>query len=1449
MKKLTILIAFIVLFTMSSSLQAQTYTLFDYPGETMTYATDIDDGIIVGFYFNMTTFINSGYTYDGTTFTDLNYPSKPHTRPQGIDGNNIVGYYMGADAIRHGFLFDGSSWTTLDYPAYQTEIFGVDGDNIVGNYIDGSSHYHGCLYNKNTHSWTTIDRPGVLNTKFTGVHGNYLVGNSGDNYSNVNTGFIYNMDLDTWTSVDYKLDHPDTPYYSATSVEGVDATHVVVYWETTGMVYSNYTYEIATGTWTNIDYETTGRQTTNGIDGVNSIIGDIEYAGPGNRGFHLTPAATPPTVTTQAVSGINATYATGNGTITGLGDANPTEHGVCWNTTGTPTTDDDKTTEGSTSSIGAFTSSITGLTVDVTYYVRAYATNSGGTSYGEEVNFTAVASVSQTWTIYLSDTYGDGWNGGSINVLVNSSPVLSSLTCVGGGPEPHTFSVSCDDVITTEYTPGSYGSENSYQIKDHNNIVVAESGQNSQVPQNINYTYVCIVEETPGTVTSQAVSSITTTTATGNGNITSIGTTAITAYGVCWNTSGTPTTGDSSTDEGSAGSTGAYTSNVTGLTHGTTYYVRAYITDGAGTFYGDQVSFETTSIVTTQAATDITGTTATGNGNVVTIGATSITAHGVCWNTSGTPTTGDSFTDEGSAGSTGAFTSDIIGLSSATTYYVRAYITDGTGTFYGNQVNFETVFVSLFPGSGTQGDPYQIADLTDLRNFSENSFYWDKYFIQTADIDASATSSWNSGQGFSPIAFSGSYNGQNHTISGLYINREIYTQAFFKTTNGAVISNLGLVDVDFTCWGNVGAFIGSSSGNTTLNSCFSTGSVSGSYTNAAGLVGYISSGTITINNCYSRVSSYGKGFSGGLIARAQGTIVITNSYNSGSVTGEGTKGGLLAYNYYSTNTISNSFWDTQTTGQSSSFGGGIGKTTAEMKTLSTFTGAGWDFTDTWHKDEYTNNGYPYLIWQGGTFVWTGATNSNWNTSSNWEGNEVPSSLIDNIVIQNVSNDPVISNNGAGTCNNLTINNGAILTVNSGGSLITNGTIINIERTISDAQWHLISIPNNTTIANTFLGDFIQEWNETNMRWDEIVNPATPLLPLTGYSLWATVSKSTYTFTGTPLTGEQTIGMTSAGGGANDGMNLLGNPYPSSIDWNVLDETFGTVYYWDAANNRYATWSGSGSTNEGQQYLPPMQGFFVYTTAAKDFTINNNARTHENAASFYKGGSKEIQHGLRLEALAESGLKSDALLLFRENTQAGFDMQSDAWKIMSGTAGMPELYVKVDNQKLALEARPETETIQLGFANDEAGIYKIDLKEIADIPNAFLEDTKTNTFHNLQSGAYEFTWNPETDLESRFKLHFKAVGIEDNQISESNIRIYAADGQIFIKNGVQTHGRASLHLTITDIMGRTVLQQTISASETTAIPVDLKKGVYVVMVGSGACSTALPLYKTKKVFIK
>lgn len=100
-----------------------------------------------------------------------------------------------------------------------------------------------------------------------------------------------------------------------------------------------------------------------------------------------------PTVTTLAVSDATYTTALGNGNITDLGSPNPTAYGVCWNTTGTPDIADSSTDEGYVSSTGTFTSSITGLLPNTTYYVKAYATNFAGTAYGNEVSFTTPEDI------------------------------------------------------------------------------------------------------------------------------------------------------------------------------------------------------------------------------------------------------------------------------------------------------------------------------------------------------------------------------------------------------------------------------------------------------------------------------------------------------------------------------------------------------------------------------------------------------------------------------------------------------------------------------------------------------------------------------------------------------------------------------------------------------------------------------------------------------------------------------------------------------------------------------------------------------------------------------------------------------------------------------------------------------------------------------------------------
>ena len=161
-------------------------------------------------------------------------------------------------------------------------------------------------------------------------------------------------------------------------------------------------------------------------------------------------------------------------------------------------------------------------------------------------------------------------------------------------------------------------------------------------------------------------------------------------------------------------------------------------------------------------------------------------------------------------------------------------------------------------GDGSEGTPYQIATLDNLYWLSQNSSEWGKYFVQTANINASSTSGWDSGAGFSPIGnlstyFSGHYDGNNKTISGLFINRSGSSLVgFFGKTSSAVIENLALINVNITGGNLTGALVGSAVGY--FYECYSSGTVTGT-SNVGGLIGLMD--YYNVIDCYSRATVSG----------------------------------------------------------------------------------------------------------------------------------------------------------------------------------------------------------------------------------------------------------------------------------------------------------------------------------------------------------------------------------------------------------------------------------------------------------------------------------------------------------------------------------------------------------------------------------------------------------------
>ena len=338
---------------------------------------------------------------------------------------------------------------------------------------------------------------------------------------------------------------------------------------------------------------------------------------------------------------------------------------------------------------------------------------------------------------------------------------------------------------------------------------------------------------------------------------------------------------------------------------------------------------------------------------------------------------------------------------------------------------------STWSGSGTSSDPYQISTAAELALLATNVnaatpvTYEGVYFKLMNDIDltiylASGGAGYNGGSFWLPIGgskdinsdpkqFKGYFDGNSKIVSGLKIIRSgnAYIGLFGCIGATATIINIGVqIDAASSITGDVavGGVVGFNYG--IVFNCFSTGTING-FSAVGGVVGLNYS---SVKYCYSTATVSADSETGGLVGTNQGAV--NNSFSTGTTSSShnitGYTGGLVGRNVqgaisycYATGavgsasiniggltgehyqgTITNSYWDKTTTGQTTSPGSlaSSGKTTAEMKTQSTF--SGWDFASTWG----ITNSYPFLLPAGptpnaATNITSGSFTANWQATA------------------------------------------------------------------------------------------------------------------------------------------------------------------------------------------------------------------------------------------------------------------------------------------------------------------------------------------------------------------------------------------------------------------------------------------------------------------------------------
>ncbi|HKM92496.1 MAG TPA: GLUG motif-containing protein [Prolixibacteraceae bacterium] len=902
--------------------------------------------------------------------------------------------------------------------------------------------------------------------------------------------------------------------------------------------------------------------------------------------------------------------------------------------------------------------------------------------------------------------------------------------------------------------------------------------------------------------------------ATANGTIYSLGASAATQYGVCWNTTGSPTLLDSHTENGTP-STGSFTSQMTALTHYEVYYVRSYATNGSVTVYGNEVSFAMISAV----------------------------APSVGIGTSSSPYEI-------------ANIENLLWLSENQSVW-------GNGKYFNQTTNIDAS-VTQFIDEGRGFSPIGIYNLDAFQgNYNGQGYTIDGLYINRTEHDYNALfGSLNSSAIIQNLGLT------NADISGKGVAALVgCVYSSYVTINNCYATG-SVTSIDGYTGGLV-AYLAYG----TMSNCYSNVAVLGlSYSGA--LVGRIQGGEAYNSYSLGSISktpestsiSYVGGFAGAIDASA----VVSNCYSIASVGTGNDVGGFVAY--YNSSTLTNCFWDTETSGQATSYAG-TGKTSAEMKVYPLFYSNSWDFkgettngtNGIWNIGNDRNDGYPYLNWQYPDdptifLTWTGNTSTDWDNTENWNYEIIPTE-INHVSIPNVSNAPQI--NTVQNCNDLVLESGALLTINPTGILNVSSTLTNnagseglvissdengtgkllnntpgveatLEQFITDDGWHYISFPftENITLMPSFKGFWITENDENTATsgvesgWSYLTG-TDHIVSGKGYGFYHNLD-TTITINGTLNTGEKVVNTTFGG----EGWNLIANPYPCTIDWEEVNENLTNVndaiYLWnptlsgDNKYGRYGTYNDGIVVNGQTQYISPMQAFFVKATAAGSLTFTDAAKTTE--ASTFK--SAVVQSVMRLELRDGQGYSDESVIRLHPAATENFDGHLDAYKLKANSLA-PQLYSVYNGHEYAINSLPkvsEETIIPLELMVKTTGKHTLALTELNAFNYAYplvLLNGGGEVLAYLETEDY--TFEAEAGQTLQLSLAFSNVVLV-NEALQQNLFIVGENQQILIGRMAHVPSEVSVY----NVSGQMVYHKRNVETNELLIPLN-KHGVYLVKI--------------------
>jgi hypothetical protein len=246
-----------------------------------------------------------------------------------------------------------------------------------------------------------------------------------------------------------------------------------------------------------------------------------------------------------------------------------------------------------------------------------------------------------------------------------------------------------------------------------------------------------------------------------------------------------------------------------------------------------------------------------------------------------------------------------------------------------------------------------------------------------------------------------------------------------------------------------------------------------------------------------------------------------------------------------------------------------------------------------------------------------------------------------------------------------------------------------------------------------------------------------------------------------------VTFTASGGALNDGWNLVANPYPSSIDWNLGGWTktnvSGQIQIWNPNTSTYASWVGGVGVNGGSNILASSQAFWIQTTAAAPSLKITEACKSATDIAFMRTATGQNQNVLKLK-VSGNGFWDETAIYLSDSATVHYDTQFDAAKFFSLNTAVPSLSSVVDTVDLSINCIPAINTstvipLRVLIGSGTSGTYTISIDTLQNMSVSsclILEDKLTGSMTDLRAGnSYSFTI-ADTTQAPRFLIHIGAA---------------------------------------------------------------------------------------------